>query len=463
MNLETIIKDRFNAKNLDKNQYAISIIRECLRVSIIDENLLHKTQLEIAEILKELILKYTKNQSSSVQIEVAEKLIIAIWYTVDAYLLNFEEVEDCIKSIKNESINQMYKSGQFILKSRFKKARSLYEATIENKINTEIIAYDDTLLEGIKGFFENYNIEFEPHEMPGSIDYPLAFDDWSVQGLNYIENYLWNLYIENKVCRYFEEDDIKKILDYYGKAYKIDYRDLLINSFEMTITNAIFSIMCRNSSGTLDISENQFKYVEEILKKLGKHISKLIDLVVDKLIKDLNIIDENEISYIEKYKEDLIDRTLSAIKENNIKNILVITEEQEEPEKSFIIAEENRLDDKDFKIVVDEIIESRSIDSKIEIIKSKINSVKDFIDMLNSDCLFGEEFIDLFRSLSEVELVILSKIVFNEECRMNTLDLHDVIFYDVSRDYEWAEYFIEFLRTLDDEKISYIGKKINQI
>ena len=93
----------------------------------------------------------------------------------------------------------------------------------------------------------------------------------------------------------------------------------------------------------------------------------------------------------------------------------------------------------------------------------RTNSVKDFIDMLNSDCLFGEEFIDLFRSLSEVELVILSKIVFNEECRMNTLDLHDVIFYDVSRDYEWAEYFIEFLRTLDDEKISYIGKKINQI
>lgn len=353
MNLETIIKDGFNAKNLDKNQYAISLIRECLRVSIIDEKLLHKAQLEIAEILKELILKYTKNQSSSVQVEVAEKLIIAIWYTVDAYLLRFEEIEDCIKAIKNESINQMYKNGQFILKDRFEKARSLYEATIENKINTEIIAYDDTLLEGIKGFFENYNIEFEPHEMPGSIDYPLAFDDWSVQGLNYIENYLWNLYIENKVCRYFEEDAIKKVLDYYGKACKINYRDLLINSFEMTITNAIFSIICKNSSGTLDISEVQFKYLEETLKKLGKHISKLIDLVVDKLIEDLNIVDENEISYIEKYKDELINRTINAIKDNNIKNILVITEAQEEPKRSFVIDEENRLDDKDFKIVVE--------------------------------------------------------------------------------------------------------------
>ena len=345
MDLETIIKDGFNAKNLDKNQYAISLIRECLRINIIDENLLHKTQLEITEILKELIMKYTKNQSNSVQVEVAEKLIIAIWYTVDAYLLTFEEIEDCIKSIKNESVNQMYENGQIVLKDKFEKAKCLYEATIENKINTEIIVYDDTLLEGIKGFFENYSIEFEPHETPGSIDYPLAFDDLRAQGINYIENYLWNLYIENKICKHFEEDAIKKVLYYYGKAYKTNYRDLFINSFEITITNAVFSIMCKNSSGILDISENQFKYLEATLKKLGKHVSKLIDLVVNKLINDLNIVDENEISYIEKYKEVLIERTIRATKDNNIKNILVVTEAEEEPERSLVIDEEDRLND----------------------------------------------------------------------------------------------------------------------
>ena len=99
---------------------------------------------------------------------------------------------------------------------------------------------------------------------------------------------------------------------------------------------------------------------------------------------------------------------------------------------------------------------------KIEIIKSKINSIKDFVDVLRRDCLFGGEFIDLFRSLSEVELAILCKIVFNEECRVETLGLHEVIFDDASRDYEWEGYFVEFLRSLDDE-IRGIGKKINQI
>lgn len=83
--------------------------------------------------------------------------------------------------------------------------------------------------------------------------------------------------------------------------------------------------------------------------------------------------------------------------------------------------------------------------------------------MLRSDCLFGEEFSDLFRSLSEVELVILGKVVFNEECKMNTLDLYEIIFDDVSIDYEWEGYFIEFLRTLDEDEIRCIGKNINQI
>ena len=463
MNIEPIIKDGFNARNLDKNQYAISIIRECLRVSLIDQSLLHKTQVEIAEILRELVLKFTKNESTSVQVEVAEKLIISIWYTVDAYLLTFDNIEDCIKAIKNESINQMYKEGKLVLEDKFDKVRKLYEATIENKINTGIIAYDDTIFDGINGFFENYDIEFEPHEMPGSIDYPLAFDDWSVQGINYIENYLWNLYIENKICNHFDEDAIKNVLNYYGRMYKIDYKDLLINGFEITITNAVFSIMCKNNSGTLDINKSQFKYLEVMLKKLGKHVSKLIDLAFDKLINELNIVDENEISYIEKYKEELTNRTISAIRDDNIKNLLVITEDKEEPKRSFIIDEENKLDDDEFKIVIEEIIESKNVEEKIEIIKSKINSIIDFIDVLESDCLFGEEFIELFKSLSEIELAILGKIVFNEECRMNTLDLKDVIFKEVDSNCEWEEHFIEFLRFLDDEKISSIGERINQI
>ena len=45
----------------------------------------------------------------------------------------------------------------------------------------------------------------------------------------------------------FYNKDIHKILKTYGDIYKIDYRDLLINIFEMTINNAVFSILCNSN------------------------------------------------------------------------------------------------------------------------------------------------------------------------------------------------------------------------
>ena len=178
----------FNINNIDKNQYYISILKECIKANIIDNNVIYTTQLELGNLLKKIILKYTKGESTSVTVETAEKLLIAIWYTIDTYLSSLGSIKDSIDIIKNESLETMYSQGKKILKEEFENTKELYEKTIKEKLDIEIIAYNDTLGDGIEAFFKNYNIEFEPHDAPSSIDYPLAFDDWSVQGLNYIKN-----------------------------------------------------------------------------------------------------------------------------------------------------------------------------------------------------------------------------------------------------------------------------------
>ena len=229
MNLQTKTYE-FNIKNIDRNQYYISLVKECIKANIIDNKIIYNTQIELGKLLNEIIMKYTKGESSSVTIETAEKLLIGIWYTIDSYLYSLDNIEDSINAIKNETLEKMYNKGKIILKGEFEITKELYEKTIENKLNIEIIAYNDTLLDGIEAFFKNYNIEFEPHEMPGSIDYPLAFDDWNVQGLNYIRNYIRNINIENRICSYFDKSDINNLLEQYGRMYCINYRDLLINS-----------------------------------------------------------------------------------------------------------------------------------------------------------------------------------------------------------------------------------------
>ena len=109
----------FNINNIDKNQYYISLLKECIKVNFIDNNVIYTTQLELGKLLKEIIMKYTKGESSSVTVETAEKLLIAIWYTIDAYLFSFDNIQDSIDIIKNETLEKMYKEGKYILKEEF--------------------------------------------------------------------------------------------------------------------------------------------------------------------------------------------------------------------------------------------------------------------------------------------------------------------------------------------------------
>lgn len=462
MNLQTKNYE-FNINNIDKNQYYISIVKECIKANIIDNKVIYTTQLELGKLLKSIIMKYTRGESSSVTTETAEKLLIAIWYTIDTYLFTFDSIEDSIESIKNESLEKMYNEGKLILQDKFENTRKLYEKTIENKLDIEIIAYNDTLLDGMEAFFINYDIEFEPHEAPGSIDYPLAFDDWNVQGLNYIRNYLNNINIENRICNYFEQSSITNLLEQYGQMYHINYRDLLINVFELTITNAVFSIITNKDYKTLEITEDEFVYLEKNLKNLGNNLIKLIDICVDKIINDFNIEDEDEVNYLEKYKKIIVNSTVSGINNNNLKNILVITKKEERPKSRVIIEDVNNLDNEQFKNIIEDIIEVDNIFMKINIIKSKINSIKDFIDMLESDCLFEKEYTKLFESLTDIELSILGKFIFNEECRMNKLNLKDIIYETFNINNEWEYYYIEFIKTLEDDRIYSIENNINEM
>ncbi len=456
-NLQFISKD-FNSGNLSKYQYTISLINECVRCEILPKAFLYNVQIKIGEILKDLILKYTKGESSSVTVEKAEKLIIGIWYTIDAYMNTFENIELAIKTLKEEEISYIYEKGKIILKEDFIHTEKLYKRTLKNQIYTDLTAYKDTLF-GISDFFKFYNLEFEPDEGVVDIDYPLAFDDWDVVGLYYIKNYLWNLYLENEICNKFDNDDIHKILKSYGDTYKIDYRDLLINIFEMTINNAVFSILCNNNS--LEISKMDFERLNDSLNKMTKEeVKTLISLSINKIIEDYNL-GEYEGNYIIRYEENLTNLTIDALKRDNLINLLVITDKIKNNESQLIIDEESRLEDEKFREIVEEILECDNVYEKVSIINNKINSIKDYIDVLKSNCIFEDEYLLLFMSLSNLELSILGKFIFYGEYRMEKLDILKTLSKRMHINYEWEELYIEYLKSLGENKLKEIENLIN--
>ncbi|MCC0649347.1 DUF6179 domain-containing protein, partial [Clostridioides sp. ZZV15-6598] len=310
--------------------------------------------------------------------------------------------------------------------------------------------------------------------------------------------------IENRFCNLFRKKDREKLFYDYGITYKIDCDVILINLFELIINNSIFSTILGNESTNLKISEYEYEFLEKQFKNIYNHtfedeikvheennviefieennsfdfnnseeldeesiinekIVLLLEEAIDVLLERLNIEDEAMIKYIKAYEKIFIESVLSSIKSDTFKSMITVSKNESEPLEKYIVDDENKLDDESFRAIFNAILESTSIIEKIKIIKENINAKKDFIDILESECLFGDDYLMLFASLSEFELAILGSVVFYEDMRMEEINLLELLLNKNCETTLWKREYIEFIKRQNKEKIHCIEEYINQI
>lgn len=450
-------------KNLNSNQYTVSLLKEAFRTGLIDKGTIDNIQAQIMFILKDLIMRYTKGESTSVTVETAEKILNSIYYSIDAYTESLHNPEDGIALLKTKKMKEIYEKGFELIKSCVSETKMLYERILKNKLNVPLEEYNLTIDEAFPDFFRKYGMVFDAHDTMASIDYPLVFDDMNIRGIFYIKHYLENLETETEFCKLYTKEDIIKVLANYGRIYSIDYRTSLINLFEILINNSIFSVMSGNNGDTLTISKPQYDFLNSKLSSSSPNeINSLFDEATEKIIKGCCIKQPKLIDYIRKYKAILLVRVLSAVENGSLHN-LILTDEEKLQNSDIIFEEGNRMDDDSFCIVVDKIMECESTEEKINIITSSISSSEDFIDVLKGDCLFGDEFSAAFSTLSDMELSLLGGIVLSEELRNGPLDLSPAIIGEMEIEVEWQQQYIKFIQTLSKDRIKLIERLINVI
>lgn len=143
--------------------------------------------------------------------------------------------------------------------------------------------------------------------------------------------------------------------------------------------------------------------------------------------------------------------------------MVVIVREEKPKNSNIIFIEGDRMSNGDFRLSISKITKCENIEDKINLIKLSIQSIYDFIDLLNSNCLFGEEFTDLFNTLSDMELSILGRMVFNEELREGSLKLVKEIINKRYTDIEWEMQYIAVLQEFSEDRIKSIERYINGI
>lgn len=88
---------KLKIENINKYHYTLSLLLEGQKRGLIDKKNISYIQKQIIILLRELILKYTNGNSTSVKVEVAENIQKSILYVIDCKLVSYSDL------IRNDS------------------------------------------------------------------------------------------------------------------------------------------------------------------------------------------------------------------------------------------------------------------------------------------------------------------------------------------------------------------------
>lgn len=289
-------------KDLDERFYFQSLINRTFELEILDIDIVSNLQLQCFELLKARVERYNGFDSTSISKDKANSIMESNLYTIGLYLKKFSP-DESIEKLRSDTIIDIYDKGRKYLYQKIDISRALYEKVINNKINVDNITYNDTIIGGIEGFFKIYDPDFEANNIKITADYPLYNNLIGIlDGIEFIEEYLKSIYYENEFCNLFSEISIKYLL--YGYAH--DYKDLIINLFEITLIASIGSIIAEEDVTRLTISSGGLERIYR--KMLNRNKEEIYQLVAKSYnqLKDILFKDNIELQkYIEKGLEKI--------------------------------------------------------------------------------------------------------------------------------------------------------------
>lgn len=422
---------------LNQEHYFQSLLQYSYTYNLLDREEFEKVQIQIINILKDIVTYYTMDSSSSIRIEVAESLLLSIYYTISLFIKNNFTAIEGIKIVKEENIKEIFNKGEKLLRVKFDECMILLNNIQKTKLIIKNYAYNDTIDYGIPLFFKEYDIRYGSHETPGSIDYPLASDDMNLVGIEYIEDYLRKLYLENIFCSYFSTIDIEDLLTGYDK----NSYHLLINIFDLVLSNSIGSVFLNKKASNLRITPYEKLYLKNKFIDLSeKEIEKEVLLAVEKIFIEFSINDNHLMNYLNNASLKVSHELNRNI--NKIERIFITP--NNEKEKTIKYQDRKSVENSIFRKITEEIRSCNNVESKIKIIKDDIHSLTDLVDLLGADCIFDNEFIEVFNALDDFEIALLLK--FLPDSKELKSD------YGTESEKEWHEKLLDFMDSLDEIK-----------
>ena len=318
---EIEVISKIKREKLDERNYFKTLIEAAFEEQMIIEDDIVNFQMQILQLMDEIVYKYNGVDSSSIRKEIMEDISNSNIYTISIYLKSFRNPDEAIKSIKEQGLEIAYQEGRKKIDKMLNIIRLMYIKVKQNKLNIENATYNDTIIGGIQGFLKIYNPDFKAQDMKITADYPLYNNlIGKLEGVESIKEYLSSIYLENLFCKKFSEEKIKYLL--YG--YSQDYKELIINIFEIVLLEVIACKLVKRDVQDLSISIAELNEIYLMLENKDKsEIENIINLVYKEICNEL-ILDNEELQrYIKKNLSSVVEIITNAVKQKTLDKVFI--------------------------------------------------------------------------------------------------------------------------------------------
>lgn len=313
---------KIKRENLDEKNYFKTLIEEAYINQMITDDDMVNMQIEIIYLLDEKLYKYNGINSSSIRKEIVEEINLSNYYTIGLYLKTFKNPDEALKEIKEKGVKAAYYIGRKRIDRILNIIKVMYIKLKQNKLKTKNTTYNDTIIGGIQGFLKIYNPDFNAQDMKITADYPLYNNlIGKIEGIEFIKEYINSIYLENEFCNIFSNEKIEILL----YSYSSEYKDLIINIFEIVFLEVIACKLVKKNIYDLGINSKELNEIYKLFKEKNKiEIEQIIKDAYRKICKEL-IEEKKELQeYIEKNLSGIVNIIENAVKQNTLDKVFII-------------------------------------------------------------------------------------------------------------------------------------------
>jgi len=287
--------------------------------------------IEIALLLGERIRSYTGGNSSLKDVTAAD-ILSSIEFCLKAGRNRKPGTEVCRRASAGRNLREDFTVGLERVKKCYADTKKLYVKIATRKLPVPLDAYQDTLDHAMPDFFNSYDPDYFAQEIPCAIDYPLAFDDMSLQGIFYIRRYLETLELETEFCRCYPMEQVLDFLNGFQKKHGWEAMDAPLNLLGVLFEQQILSLLCGKECPDLWIEPFQIKVLNrDLSEKAPEDIHRMIARATAAMIRSLGLRNPGLEEYLKKYSAQLSCRLLEAAKHGDLSPMAVFLPRRPDP------------------------------------------------------------------------------------------------------------------------------------